>query len=767
MKIKCAVRSLAWLLVGSILSPAFGASFNVNPSLITNDYTGLITLTATGLTNGEAVRITRHIDFNANGAPDGSDLLVQGFSVTDGQASVIDGITNLNVPRDNDGASNGQITTSFNFKNSAELSRGAGTYVFQFTSPTTNFSPSNVAFTVAQPPFSQMVTGLVKNATTSANLSNSLVAFLSTPNTDFVSAVGAGASAAYALKAAPGTYQVVAVRSNFIGDFSTLPVVTLNSGATINTNILLTPGTATLSGRIYDSLNTNDPVGGVQLFVESDSNQFTILFSDITNGTYTSAVTAGDWRLDISGASLAARGYLRPEGSLRPRTNITSGTVSNFNLALTKATALIYGSIKDTSDIPLPGIEFSASNGTNDSSGFSDTNGNYSVGAVAGNWFISPDNQNNPTLTNYLFQGTNVFVNDGQAVMVNFVARLATARLRGKVFDSMGAPVTNFQLNANGPNGYNPSSTTDASGNFDFPVVGGDWRIYPGNSDGDSAESRGLIFPDVSVTVVDGINKTNNIIARKVDSMIMGTVRNTFSNPVSGIPVYGSFTIGGTNYYVSVTTDFSGNYTNKVSSGGTWDLQLDCGVLAAQGYQCPNSVPVSVPGAGNYTQDFTVSSFPPLQITTMSLPDVTVGVPYNQTVMATNGQPGYNFSVVSGAPPPPLTLSTNGVLSGTPTIAGTFGFTVQVTDQSLATTNQPLSVTVFSKPSLGVTTPVSTNQFQFLLTGGLGQIYIVEHSQTFSNWTTLLTTNAPGSSFFITIPIGTNTRDFFRVRVGP
>jgi hypothetical protein len=75
----------------------------------------------------------------------------------------------------------------------------------------------------------------------------------------------------------------------------------------------------------------------------------------------------------------------------------------------------------------------------------------------------------------------------------------------------------------------------------------------------------------------------------------------------------------------------------------------------------------------------TTSNYP-LIITTQSLPAATVGVPYNATLTAAGGIPPYTWTIISGALPPGLSLSSAGVISGTPTSAGTFNFTVQVID---------------------------------------------------------------------------------------
>ncbi len=73
----------------------------------------------------------------------------------------------------------------------------------------------------------------------------------------------------------------------------------------------------------------------------------------------------------------------------------------------------------------------------------------------------------------------------------------------------------------------------------------------------------------------------------------------------------------------------------------------------------------------------------PLQITTSSLPDATVGVPYSATLAATGGTPPFKWKVVTGSLPAGLTLSSSGTISGTPSsTATTSTFKVKVKDNS-------------------------------------------------------------------------------------
>ncbi len=97
------------------------------------------------------------------------------------------------------------------------------------------------------------------------------------------------------------------------------------------------------------------------------------------------------------------------------------------------------------------------------------------------------------------------------------------------------------------------------------------------------------------------------------------------------------------------------------------------------------------------TQLLTIRIGAKLMVTTTSLPNASPGVAYNQTLTATGGLGNYTWSLNSGALPAGLTLSSGGVISGTPTSTGTSSFTVQVTDGTLPTSQvatQPLSIAV-------------------------------------------------------------------------
>jgi hypothetical protein len=71
---------------------------------------------------------------------------------------------------------------------------------------------------------------------------------------------------------------------------------------------------------------------------------------------------------------------------------------------------------------------------------------------------------------------------------------------------------------------------------------------------------------------------------------------------------------------------------------------------------------------------------PPLNISTLALADGNVGQGYSATLQTTGGTGSVTWTRASGNLPTGLTVSSAGVISGIPTTAGMFGFTLQATD---------------------------------------------------------------------------------------
>jgi hypothetical protein len=111
-------------------------------------------------------------------------------------------------------------------------------------------------------------------------------------------------------------------------------------------------------------------------------------------------------------------------------------------------------------------------------------------------------------------------------------------------------------------------------------------------------------------------------------------------------------------------------------------------------------------------------------ITTTSLPIATAGIPVNDPIYEAGGTAPFTWGITSGSLPPGLNLNTvTGVITGTPTTAGNYPFTLMVTDSnkntgSLAFTSKVL-IFVSDAAPLGAAPYVTPN----LPTGTAGIFY--------------------------------------------
>ncbi|GLQ50832.1 putative Ig domain-containing protein [Dyella flava] len=108
---------------------------------------------------------------------------------------------------------------------------------------------------------------------------------------------------------------------------------------------------------------------------------------------------------------------------------------------------------------------------------------------------------------------------------------------------------------------------------------------------------------------------------------------------------------------------------------------------------------------------------PTITITPNSLPGAQVAAAYSEQLSANGGDGSYSYTVSSGALPAGLTLSTSGLLSGTPTSAGSSSFTVTAKDSLnfsgsqayTVTTQQPKPVVVNDTATTPANQPVTIN----------------------------------------------------------
>jgi hypothetical protein len=119
----------------------------------------------------------------------------------------------------------------------------------------------------------------------------------------------------------------------------------------------------------------------------------------------------------------------------------------------------------------------------------------------------------------------------------------------------------------------------------------------------------------------------------------------------------------------------------------------------------------------------------PLTITSTSLPNATVNVPYSNVLQATGGSGTFTWSIASGSLPPGLSLNAmNGFISGTPTTGGSYSFTAQVADGASHTATKNLTINV--EGALLITCNSCAPGTNHLPAGSVGVPYMAMFSAT-------------------------------------
>ena len=140
------------------------------------------------------------------------------------------------------------------------------------------------------------------------------------------------------------------------------------------------------------------------------------------------------------------------------------------------------------------------------------------------------------------------------------------------------------------------------------------------------------------------------------------------------------------------------------------------------------SVTVRVYDSLGATSDRTLSiAVVTVGIVTTSLPNGTVGKPYQQALTASNGFTPLTWTIAAGALPPGLSLSSAGVISGTPTTPLSATFTARVTDVGFRTASQvlnlkiepPIAPLTISTATLPDSTSGSTYSAPLVASGGV------------------------------------------------
>ena len=323
-------RLLTLLILVLLLPAAHGLTLAVSPATVTNDFIGQISLNVSNLTTGHSIRVERFLDANGNGVIDPGETSFQTFIVTNGQLPLIGGVRNLNVPGDEDLASNTTIQTKVPYPDlSGTLGEIAAKWLYRVTDLSNGSSVTN-AFTTLQKIYPQGITGKVVAVGTGTPITNCPLVLIN-PNANGGVGAMTDTNGNYIFYCAPGQYVVLPIAFNVISDQS-LGVTVVSNTFTAN-NLTNAFADRTISGSVTDS-QTSAGIAGVFLQLQTSASLFAIAFTD-TNGNYTAQVNSGQWKVNVNGDGGEVQGYVNQSSKIN--TNTAAGNVTGINFQLTKS----------------------------------------------------------------------------------------------------------------------------------------------------------------------------------------------------------------------------------------------------------------------------------------------------------------------------------------------------------------------------------------------------------------------------------------------
>ena len=202
------------------------------------------------------------------------------------------------------------------------------------------------------------------------------------------------------------------------------------------------------------------------------------------------------------------------------------------------------------------------------------------------------------------------------------------------------------------------SGTATAVGTFAFEVVATDSSSGTGPFSSTPANITLTVDPPVIAVAPTTLpSGTANTAYTRTITATGGTAPYTFAVTAGPLPT-------------GLTLSSSGALSGTPTQAGSFPITITA---------TDSTTGPAAPYGGSRAYMLTIAG-PTIILAPGTLPSATVGTAYTQTASASGGTAPYTFST-TGTVPPGLGVSSSGTLSGTPTTAGDFNFTIVATDK--------------------------------------------------------------------------------------
>lgn len=543
--------------------------------------------------------------------------------------------------------------------------------------------------------------------------------------------------------------------------------VDTSTGSVSGITIGLPMAQALFYGHVRDE--QNQPLSGVSIYGDESSGMYENDAITDENGRYVMAVSSGNWYLSVDSQTALATSYVYSQMS--GYSPVTSGQAIQQHFTGKVADLHITSTVKDNGNAAVTGVGVyvyaTINNVTYNDYTETDDSGHYSLAVPAGTWHVglSCDGDNGLGARGYSCVGEQTVVISNGDGSANFVVS-SCAPLAVTTSSLPNAEVGAYydiQLQADGC--QSPFHWSMAPGSAGLP--NGLYLDDNGYLSGECQNSGDYTF---TVRVTDSAQNTAD---RQLSISVHGNPLqiDTHQLPNATIDTEYSevlYSTGGQRPYVwslapgsaplpaNITLSASGQIYGTPTNAGTYYFY----------------VRVTDDDSNHVDQMLSLTvDYPALAIDNSTLPDATVGVPYQGQLAASGGQPPYYWSLALGSAnlPAGLNLGTNGIVSGTPATNGSFFFMVSVRDASYVSVSRTIGIQIEAnqtRVTLSAPARSGTSKFQFMVNGNAGRLYTLQTTTDFKEWVPVMSTNAPANSFLIQLDRSTNRATFYRVKAG-
>ena len=323
---------------------------------------------------------------------------------------------------------------------------------------------------------------------------------------------------------------------------------------------------------------------------------------------------------------------------------------------------------------------------------------------------VITNNQTVNVAEGYTYDGSVIAFSQTADVSLNIVVSQGTSTITGKGGIRVESTTGNASLSIKGPGSLNVEPKWSNSGitlcsseNTNLDIDGADvtasspalYGVYLISSTDASSTSTitvnngslttggngnvGIYYywSSTSKAGTSSLTVSGNAVVDTRNSQIMAQNKETVVQVGAGSDGNGGIVFNGKNGTVYGKVELQDDLT--INEGETLTVGKDASLTVPENVKLTNNGKIN--NSGKLTG--TITGNQPPKITTANLPDGTVGEPYTETTLAVTGDAPISWQLANGSTlPAGLTLSEEGKISGTPTTASTYKFTVTATNDN-------------------------------------------------------------------------------------